>query len=130
MTSIRVVAAVVQRDGRYLVCQRPLTKRHGGLWEFPGGKRETNESDEAALVRELEEELAVSVIRTGQPFCELQDPSSPYLVAFIPVEIVGEPVRKEHLALHWLDPIELSRLPMAPTDRRFLEFVVARRARS
>jgi 8-oxo-dGTP pyrophosphatase MutT (NUDIX family) len=48
-----VVAAVIERDGRLLVCQRPAHKRHGGLWEFPGGKCDPGESDAEAARREL-----------------------------------------------------------------------------
>ena len=56
---MRVLATVIRRDGRLLVCQRPSHKRHGGLWEFPGGKVEPGESDLAASRRELAEELGV-----------------------------------------------------------------------
>ena len=62
---IAVVAGVVRREGRVLLCQRPEGKRFGLLWEFPGGKVEPGESPEAALERELREELAVQT-RTGR----------------------------------------------------------------
>jgi 8-oxo-dGTP diphosphatase len=58
---IRVVAAVIAREGCYLITQRRATAVLGGLWEFPGGKVEPGESDEAALRRELEERLGVDV---------------------------------------------------------------------
>src|SRR5690606_20769929 len=63
--TIRVLAAVIRRDGRWLVCRRPAHKRHGGLWEFPGGKLEPGESLLEAATRELEEELAVRVTGVG-----------------------------------------------------------------
>ena len=54
-----VAAALIAADGRILVQQRPLDKHHGGLWEFPGGKVDPGETPEAALIRELEEELGI-----------------------------------------------------------------------
>ena len=56
---IRVVAAVIERDGKYLITQRRKTAVLGGLWEFPGGKVEPGETDETALARELQERLGV-----------------------------------------------------------------------
>jgi 8-oxo-dGTP diphosphatase len=52
---VRVLAAVVRRGDRYLVARRPAHKRHGGMWEFPGGKVEDGESTDQALQREVEE---------------------------------------------------------------------------
>ncbi|MFZ5560650.1 MAG: Nudix family hydrolase [Pseudomonadota bacterium] len=60
MKRILVVAAVIRRDGKILIAQRPLDKHQGGLWEFPGGKVEEGEPAAAALVRELEEELGIT----------------------------------------------------------------------
>jgi 8-oxo-dGTP diphosphatase len=58
---VRVVAALISREGRILIQQRPEGSARAGLWEFPGGKTEPGESDEAALARECEEELGVTV---------------------------------------------------------------------
>lgn len=58
---IVAAAALIDRDGRVLVQKRPEGSSHPGLWEFPGGKIETDESPEAALVRELREELGIAV---------------------------------------------------------------------
>ena len=82
---IRVVAAVIERQGSYLVCQRPFEKRHGGLWEFPGGKLLDGEGVKEAASRELHEELGVDVVTVGEPIFSLQDPGSPFLVMFCPV---------------------------------------------
>jgi 8-oxo-dGTP diphosphatase len=60
MKRILVVAAVIRREGKILIAQRPLDKHQGGLWEFPGGKVEGGEPVERALVRELEEELGIT----------------------------------------------------------------------
>jgi 8-oxo-dGTP diphosphatase len=125
---IRVVAAVVSRGNRFLVCQRPLSKRHGGLWEFPGGKTEPGESDEAAARRELREELEVDLEHAYAPDFQVTDPGSEFLLAFVPVDIRGDPVCNEHIALHWGTPDELLALPLAPSDRRYVEFVMNRAA--
>ena len=61
-----VVAAVIERDGRVLIGQRPAGKRHGLKWEFPGGKVELGEPPEDALRRELEEELGIQAVIGGQ----------------------------------------------------------------
>jgi 8-oxo-dGTP diphosphatase len=58
---IRVVAAMIERDGRYLITQRRPTASLPLLWEFPGGRVEENETDEAALARELLEEMGIQV---------------------------------------------------------------------
>ena len=116
---IRVVAAVVERDGRLLLCRRPRGKRHAGLWEFPGGKLLPGESIEEAAGRELAEELAVEVLSVGDLLLELPDPGSPFVVEFHPVEIAGEPVALEHDALAWVRPEELGGLDLAPGDRAF-----------
>ena len=121
---IRVVAAVVQRADKYMVCQRPWTKRHGGLWEFPGGKIEGSESDSDALARELLEELGVTVTRVDRPHLSLRDPNSPFLIVFLPVEITGEPSPHEHLDLRWASIYELARFDLAPSDRAFVNHLV------
>lgn len=119
---VRVIAAVVSRGEELLVCQRPLTKRHGGLWEFPGGKCERGESDADTAHRELHEELGVEVVEVGDAELTIADAGSPFLIVFVPVRIAGEPACHEHLALTWGRPSDLARLPLAPSDRRFVEF--------
>ena len=128
--TIRVVAAVIADGDRLLVCRRPGHKRHGGLWEFPGGKRERGESDAAAVARELREELGVAVVSVGAELLAIQDAGSPFLIAFLPVEITGEPVCHEHTARRWGTLDELVRLDLAPTDRRFVEALRVGRVRA
>src|SRR3954469_8169702 len=101
MSSVRVIAAVIGRDDRLLVCQRPPHKRHGGLWEFPGGKLEPGEDDEGAARRELAEELGLHVERVGEAELEIADTGSPFLIAFVPVEAAGTPICHEHTELTW-----------------------------
>jgi len=117
--STRVVAAVIEREGRLLLCRRPAGKRHAGLWEFPGGKLLPGESIPEAARRELAEELAVEVISMGKVVFAMRDPGSAFVVEFYPVEIAGEPVPLEHEALRWVRPEDLAGLDLAPSDRAF-----------
>jgi mutator protein MutT len=123
MTFISVLAAVVRRHDKYLICQRPFHKRHGGLWEFPGGKLEPGETYLGAAQRELAEELAVKVLTVGSPLFSIADPGSEFLIEFIPTMIEGEPKRLEHLDLKWMSLEELPSVALAPSDRRFIEFL-------
>ena len=120
---IRVVAAVIQRNGSYLVCERPADKRHGGLWEFPGGKLELGETLEDAVRRELVEELGVVAHPAGTVLYSIQDPGSAFVIEFLPVEIEGEPQCLEHAALAWVKVCDLLAMDLAPSDRRFVEFL-------
>jgi len=122
LTVIKVIAAVVSRGDRYLVCQRPLHKRHGGLWEFPGGKCEPGESLHETVKRELREELNVEVIAVGREEFSIHDLGSPFLIIFAPVQFQGEPVCREHIKLRWAGLSELAQMPLAPSDRCYLEF--------
>ena len=122
--TIRVVAAVVARGDRLLVCRRPPHKRHGGLWEFPGGKLDAGESDADAVRRELREELGVEARAVGEAQVAIGDPGSPFVIAFVPATIAGEPVCHEHTALAWGTPAELAAMALAPSDRRYVAWVL------
>ncbi len=130
MTSapVRVIAAVIRRADTLLVCQRPPHKRHGNLFEFPGGKVDPGESDAHTASRELAEELGVTVTTVGPELFAIADPGSEFLIAFVPVEILGEPQCLEHTALTWGTLHELDALALAPSDRRFVEFLLASNA--
>ena len=117
--SVRVVAAVVRRYGRLLVCQRPGHKRHGGLWEFPGGKIEAGESVLEAMRRELAEELGATVTSVEELEFSFADPGTEFVIEFYPAAIEGELRCREHTALAWARPEELLTLPLAPSDREF-----------
>jgi 8-oxo-dGTP diphosphatase len=120
--TVPVVAAVICRGGRYLLCRRPSHKRHGGLWEFPGGKVHEGESLEDAVRRELREELALGVTSVaGKPRFTARDPGSAFEILFLDARAEGEPVSMEHEALGWFSPEEAADLPLAPSDRRFVE---------
>ena len=121
---IRVIACVVSRNNELLVCQRPLSKRHGGLWEFPGGKVEPGESDVDAARRELREELGVELNGASLTRFAIADPNSAFVIAFLPVTIDGEPSCIEHTNLRWGTPAALATLPLAPSDRAFVDFLI------
>lgn len=123
--AVRVLAAVISDDGRFLVCQRPADKRHGGLWEFQGGKLEQGESLLMAARRELAEELGVRVVEVYVPLFIVVDLSSPFVIGFVPTIIEGSPTCLEHTDLAWLTLGELSLLNLARRDRRFVEHLAA-----
>jgi 8-oxo-dGTP diphosphatase len=123
-----VLAAVIQRDGTYLVCQRPSHKRHGGLWEFPGGKVEPGETYFQAARRELAEELGVRALSVGDVIFSATDPGSEFRIDFVPTITEGEPQCLEHSALKWLPPHDLHALDLAPGDRRFVDVILSRAA--
>ncbi|MEP7384233.1 MAG: NUDIX domain-containing protein [Gemmatimonadota bacterium] len=125
----RVLAALISRGPHLLICQRPPHKRHGTLWEFPGGKLEAGETDADAARRELHEELGVTVTAVGQEQFAVHDEGSPFWIAFVPVEIEGDPTCLEHTALAWEPPESLLTYALAPSDRRFVEWLLESRAR-
>jgi 8-oxo-dGTP diphosphatase len=103
---LRVVAALIaDAQGRVFAARRPFKGRNGGMWELPGGKVEPGETDEAALARELHEELAV--VGTVGPhfhteFRQIQNLRPLELVVYR-ASIEGEPQLREHLAFTWVD---------------------------
>lgn len=121
---VRVIAAVVERGGLFLLCRRPSHKRHGGMWEFPGGKIEKGESDFEAASRELAEELGVTVRSVASSHFTATDPGSHFVIEFMPVEIDGSPQCIEHSEIRWVSLAEMIHLELAPSDRRFVEHLL------
>jgi len=120
---IRVLAAVIEINGVWLLGKRPQDKRHGGLWEFPGGKLEPGETASEAAHRELDEEMALIVTSVGDCLFTAQDPGSSYIIEFIEVSVTGDPQDLEHEAIGWFSLDEMVTLGLAPSDRRFFEFL-------
>lgn len=110
MTRIEVAAAVIRgADGRVLIARRPLDKHQGGLWEFPGGKIEPGESAEAALDRELREELGIRV-RRARPLIRIHHDYPDKRVLLDVWEVTafdGEPHGAEGQPLAWVSDREL-----------------------
>jgi len=117
---VPVIAAVIRRDGRYLLARRPEEKRHGGLWEFPGGKLLEGEALASAADRELEEELTMRAVSVGALLFSASDGDSHFVIHFVEVEAEGEPVALEHSEVGWFTSAELAELPLAPADARFV----------
>ena len=118
-----VVAALIWRGDRFLICQRPPHKARGRLWEFVGGKVEHGETPEDALIRECREELAVE-LSVGDVFMELTHvyPDITILLTLYNARIVsGEPVKLEHSDIRWITPWEIDRYAFCPADAEILE---------
>jgi mutator protein MutT len=118
---VHVVAAVVLRDGRALLCRRPRHKRHGGLWEFPGGKLLAGETLGGAAKRELAEELQLELSEVRAHLGSRRDPGSAFVIHFVEVAAAGEPVSLEHEDVAWVQPRDLGGYDLAPGDRAFVQ---------
>lgn len=124
---LRVVAAVWVEEGRVLAALRPPHVARGGLWELPGGKVEAGESDQAALERELQEELGVTV-EAGPAVAEAVYDYGDVCVRLVAVPCrlrSGVPAAREHDALRWLDAAGLDAVTWAPADLPLLPTVRA-----
>lgn len=126
---IVVAAALIDRDGRLLVQQRPAGKPMAGLWEFPGGKLEPGETPERALVRELGEELAIDVETAClAPACFASDTLGDrhlLLLLYVCRKWRGTPEARHASALRWVRPVELHGLPMPPADEPLIGLLEA-----
>jgi len=126
MRQINVVGAVIVKDGRVLCAQRGPNGTLAGLWEFPGGKIEAGETSQAALAREIAEELdcQVEVRDVITTTTHEYDFGVVTLTTFYCDLASGEPVASEHANLAWLEPSNLSMLDWAPADVPAVELVV------
>ena len=113
--------ALIDGDGRVLVQQRPEGKPMAGLWEFPGGKIEPGETPEAALIRELREELGIETqtacLAPATFAIEALGNRHLLLLLYICRKWKGIPQAIEAQALKWVRPVELHSLPMPPADK-------------
>lgn len=119
----QVVAALIWDGDKFLICQRPAHKTRGLLWEFVGGKVEPGETKEQALVRECQEELAVT-LSAGDVFMEVdhQYPDlNVHLTLFHAVICEGVPQRLEHNDIRWITPEEIPQYAFCPADETILE---------
>ena len=123
MDVIDVAAGLVFRHGQLLITQRNAHSHLGGLWEFPGGKRETGESFEECLVRELQEELGIH-ISVGLLLESLTHayPEKTVRLNFYRCEwLRGEPQPLGCADFRWIRSIDLNNFTFPPADERLLE---------
>jgi len=129
MTNIVLVVAcaLVDVDGRVLICKRPQGKSLAGLWEFPGGKVEAGETPEAALIREMDEELGITITQSClAPFVFASHTYETFHL-MMPLYLCrrwsGVVVAKEHDALAWVKPNALSDYDMPPADAPLIAYL-------
>ena len=112
--------ALVDRENRILIAQRPEGRAMAGLWEFPGGKIEAGESPESALIRELHEELGIDT--WASCLAPLTFASHAYsdfhllMPLFVCRKWEGVPTPREHAALKWVKALDLKNFPMPAAD--------------
>ncbi len=115
---IQVVAALIWRDHRFLICRRPARKARGLLWEFAGGKIEPGETPEQALIRECREELDLTVRvekALGDVVYAYPD-LTVHLTLFRAAIASGAPRLLEHCDLRWITPEETGQYTFCPAD--------------
>jgi len=115
-----VACALVDADRRVLIAQRPEGKSMAGLWEFPGGKVEGGETPEAALIRELREELAIETKEACLAPLSFASHAYDKMHLLMPLYVCrkwqGTPQAREHQNLKWVRPQALRDYPMPPAD--------------
>ncbi|MFD1695910.1 (deoxy)nucleoside triphosphate pyrophosphohydrolase [Roseibium aestuarii] len=123
-----VACALIDADGRVLLAQRPEGKSMAGLWEFPGGKVETGERPEESLIRELREELGLTVKEAC--LAPLTFASHAYedfhllMPLFVCRRWEGTPTGREGQALKWVRPVRLRDYPMPAADEPLIPFLM------
>lgn len=115
-----VAVALVDADGRVLLTQRPPGKKLAGMWEFPGGKVEPGETPEAALLRELREELGLDISAACLAPIAFASHAYEDFHLLMPLYVCrrwqGQPVAREGQAMKWVRPLQMRDLPMPPAD--------------
>lgn len=123
-----VVAALIRDKEKILICQRPAHKARGLLWEFVGGKAEPGETKEQALIRECQEELAIT-LNVGKVLMDIihQYPDlTVHLTLFDTTIEKGTPQLLEHHAMRWVTLEELDQYSFCPADQEIIDILRAR----
>ena len=124
-----VACALVDADRRVLIAQRPAGKALAGLWEFPGGKVEPGETPEAALIRELQEELSIETKEACLAPLTFVSHAYESFHLLMPLYVCrkwqGQPHPHEHQALKWVRPQALRDYPMPPADEPLIAHLAA-----
>ena len=126
MKTIVVCAAIIERDGRFLITKRQKGAHLEGFWEFPGGKCEPGETLAACLVRELREELDAEVA-VGEKVITTMHAYPVWSVElhFLRCELIGVPVPQMGQQMLWADREDLARLPFPPADLELIRILGA-----
>lgn len=123
-----VAVALIDRDGRILIAQRPEGKQLAGLWEFPGGKIEPNERPEETLIRELKEELGITVKEACLAPLTFASHAYEDFHLLMPLYVCrrweGFVQSKEGQALKWVRPPDLRQYPMPPADEPLIPYLI------
>lgn len=125
-TPTEVVAALIWKKDRFLICQRPEHKARGSLWEFVGGKVESAETKQQALVRECREELGIEVM-PGDIFMEVTHTYpdlTVHLTLFSSTIVSGTPKLLEHQDLRWITPAQIRQFAFCPADEVILQKII------
>ena len=119
---VEVVAALIWRGDKFMICQRPANKARGMLWEFVGGKVEPGETKAQALVRECQEELAIT-LSVGTEFMDVvhaYPDITIHLTVFNAAIAEGTPQKLEHNDIRWITVDEIPRYAFCPADETIL----------
>ena len=123
MKITEVVAALIWQGDKFMICQRPAHKARGLLWEFVGGKVELGETKEQALIRECQEELAIT-LSVGDVFMDVvhEYPDiTVHLTLFDATIADGVPQKLEHNDIKWIKVSEIGNYDFCPADEEILE---------
>ena len=121
-----VVAALIWKNNKFMICQRPEHKARGLLWEFVGGKVEPGETKEQALIRECREELDI-LLSVGNVFMDVvhEYPDiTVHLTLFNATIAEGEPQKIEHNDIQWITPSEIANYEFCPADEGILKVLL------
>ena len=121
-----VVAALIWKNNKFMICQRPAHKARGLLWEFVGGKVEPGETKEYALIRECKEELNI-LLSVGDVFMDVvhEYPDlTVHLTLFNATIAEGEPQKLEHNDIQWIAPSEIPNYEFCPADEEILDTII------
>ena len=123
---VEVVAALIWDNDKFMICQRPEHKARGLLWEFVGGKVEFGETKENALIRECQEELAItlSVEDVFMDVIHEYPDITVHLTLFNATIAEGVPQKLEHNDIRWITPTEIPQYDFCPADKEILKKIV------
>lgn len=123
---VEVVAALIRQGDKFMICQRPANKARALLWEFVGGKVEPGETKEQALIRECQEELAVT-LTVGDVFMDVvhEYPDiTVHLTLFNATIVEGVPQKLEHNDIKWIIPSEIPNYNYCSADEEILKRII------